>query len=177
MTGLAGREVGRGAFGSAVYLGSVVLSLASCAPSASQMSTQEPAVDGPISTDATTDQGAAILFADDAAASDSSVAENVKVILDTTCAGGKESTCHANSLGSLELSLAADFSSIIDVRSSEMPDVFRVTPFDPNGSYLFRKLVCDGGILGSCMPASISHADPAMVSLFLNWIEAGAPIH
>jgi len=108
---------------------------------------------------------------------DVSVPLQVKGILDQTCSGGAEQSCHAHGAGNLALSYNQDFASIIDVTSSEMPDVLRIAPYDPEGSYLYRKLVCDdAGITGLCMPYSTVPTDPQMIALFLEWIEAGAPL-
>ena len=107
---------------------------------------------------------------------DVSVSLQVKGILDQTCAGSAEQSCHARGVENLALSYLQDFASIIDVPSTEMPDVMRVLPFDPDNSYLYRKLVCDGGITGLCMPYSTVPTDPQMIALFLEWIEAGAPL-
>jgi hypothetical protein len=62
----------------------------------------------------------------------------------------------------------------VNVRSSERPDMFRVHPYDPLGSYLYLKVLGDGGIDGGRMPLGES-ADPRTPPLIESWIEAGAP--
>jgi hypothetical protein len=108
---------------------------------------------------------------------DVSVPLQVKAILDQTCAGGPESVCHSHGTGNMYISsVSGDFASIINIPSYEMPDVLRVAPFDPDHSYVYTKLVCDGGIVGLCMPRSTSPADPTTIELFREWIEGGAQL-
>jgi hypothetical protein len=64
---------------------------------------------------------------------------------------------------------------MINVTCMEEPPLLRVRPGDPANSYVFRKLACEGGIEGGCMPLS-SGFDPKLAQLFHDWIEAGAPI-
>jgi hypothetical protein len=49
-----------------------------------------------------------------------------------------------------------------------------VAPGDPDHSYVYKKLACEGGIDGGCMPLSTGF-DPKLALLFREWIEAGAP--
>lgn len=129
--------------------------------------------------DATVDYGfdAGLTILETDAYFDVSVPLQVKAILDQTCAGGPESVCHSHNTGNMNISsVSGDFSSIIDIPSYEMPDVLRVAPFDPDHSYVYMKLVCDGGIVGLCMPRSTSPGDPTTIELFREWIEAGAEL-
>ncbi len=89
------------------------------------------------------------------------------------CGGGPESTCHGAGAGGLRLRLGAD-GDVVDVRSLERPDMLRVRRFDPGGSYLYLKVVGDGGIEGGRMPPD-GVDDPRTRSLVASWIEAGAP--
>jgi hypothetical protein len=73
----------------------------------------------------------------------------------------------------MTLGTADDFAQIVNVPSTERPELVRVAPGRPGDSYLFLKLVGDGGIDGAPMPGGTS--DPRMVALFGAWIEAGAP--
>jgi hypothetical protein len=75
--------------------------------------------------------------------------------------------------GGLTLGTANDFAQIVGVPSTERPDLVRVAPGVPGESYLWLKLVGDGGIEGGPMPGGAS--DPRLVALFGAWIEAGAP--
>jgi hypothetical protein len=87
------------------------------------------------------------------------------------CAG---EDCHNIGQSGLVITGARDFHSFVRVRSVEMPSLYRVNPGDPAQSYMYLKVVCDGGIVGSCMPPS-SPLPPALVQDVHDWIEAGAP--
>jgi hypothetical protein len=100
----------------------------------------------------------------------------------TTCAGAPENQCHAGATGNTTLDLdmdAANYSifGLVNVASSELPDVLRVEPFHPESSYLYWKVTGDPRILdGSLtMPASTDTVDPRIVAMVGPWIEAGAP--
>jgi hypothetical protein len=64
--------------------------------------------------------------------------------------------------------------SLIDVPSTQRPELPRVAPGDPWRSYLFLKVLGDGGIDGAPMPPS-SAPDPRIPAVVYAWIEAGAP--
>jgi hypothetical protein len=51
----------------------------------------------------------------------------------------------------------------------------RVKPGDPSASYLYLKVLGDGGIDGGRMPYGATTYDPRLPELFFAWIEAGAP--
>ncbi len=89
-----------------------------------------------------------------------------------TCAGGPESFCHAAAAGNLVL--PGDRTNLVDVASTERPELYRVAPGDPARSYLYLKVLGDGGIEGGRMPLG-GRADPALAALLADWIEAGAP--
>jgi len=105
---------------------------------------------------------------------EASLAATIKVTLRSSCATGVEVSCHGASAGGLTLGTPDDFAQLIDVPSSERPQLLRVAPGDPPASYLFLKLVGDGGIEGGPMPGG--SYDPRLVALFGGWIEAGAPV-
>jgi hypothetical protein len=86
------------------------------------------------------------------------------------CAGDD---CHNTGKGNLFISGADDFRALINVLSSEDPTLYRVKPGDPPQSYMYRKMACEGGIFGACMP--YGHPDPALAAVVHDWIEAGAP--
>jgi hypothetical protein len=50
----------------------------------------------------------------------------------------------------------------------------RVRPFDPLASYLYLKVLGDGGIEGGRMPRD-GDFEQRRVDLIASWIEAGAP--
>ncbi len=89
-----------------------------------------------------------------------------------SCAGGPESFCHAAAAGNLVL--PGDGKNLVDFPSTERPELFRVAPGDPARSYLYLKVLGDGGIEGGRMPLG-GPADPKLAALFADWIEAGAP--
>jgi hypothetical protein len=108
-------------------------------------------------------------------AGDASLSATIKATLQSSCAtGGVELSCHSSGIGGLTLGTLDDFAQLIDVPSTQRPELFRVAPGDPAASYLFLKLVADGGIEGGPMPGGAY--DPGLVSLFGGWIEAGAPV-
>jgi hypothetical protein len=82
--------------------------------------------------------------------------------------------CHGQGAGTLGLSPGNVFAPLINVRSSEVPSLFRVAPGDPAQSYVYLKLACEGGIEGGCMPLD-GPLTPSQVQAFHDWMEAGAP--
>jgi len=104
--------------------------------------------------------------------SDASLLQRVEGVLGAIC--GNPDGCHGGGgCAPFLLSSGTDFSVLIDAPSTEMPGLVRVKPGDPANSYLYRKVACEGGILGSCMPGG--RPDPSIAALFHDWIEAGAP--
>jgi hypothetical protein len=89
-----------------------------------------------------------------------------------SCAGGPESFCHAAAAGNLVL--PGDGTNLVDIPSTERPELYRVAPGDPARSYLYLKVLGDGGIEGGSMPLG-GPADPKLAALLADWIEAGAP--
>jgi hypothetical protein len=110
------------------------------------------------------------------AMSDVSLAARAQITLQRTCTGlAGETFCHLLDAGGMSLGASGDnFAQIIDVPSNEVPSMVRVRPSRPSESYLYLKLVGDGGIEGGRMPFGGPY-DPATVALFHDWIEAGAP--
>lgn len=88
------------------------------------------------------------------------------------CSGGPESACHASGAGGMHL--PDDPPNLVDVPSTERPDMARVRRFDPARSYLMLKVLDDGGIDGGRMPLG-GALDPADIETLRSWIEAGAP--
>jgi hypothetical protein len=107
-------------------------------------------------------------------AGDAGLPGEIKGTLRLTCAvGGVELACHGVGSGGMTLGTANDFAQIVNVPSTERPGLVRVAPGRPSDSYLYLKLVGDGGIDGAPMPGGMT--DPRLVALFGAWIEAGAP--
>jgi hypothetical protein len=107
---------------------------------------------------------------------DATPASRVKRIMGGTCAGvGNDTNCHARAAGGLTMNLARDGGDVIDVPSTERPELLRVRPGAPDESYLYLKVRGDGGIDGARMPLGAPF-DPRLPALVATWIEAGAPV-
>jgi hypothetical protein len=121
--------------------------------------------------DGETDATFGCLFCSDAA-DDAPLTIQVKGKIDQICSNADG--CHGGlGSGGMSLSPGNEFAPMINVPSYEMPALERVKPGDPAQSYVYRKVACEGGIVGSCMPGSMP--DPRLAKLFHDWIEAGAP--
>ena len=105
---------------------------------------------------------------------DASLPIRTRALFKQTCAGGPESGCHSEKAASFTLTLDPDGGDTIDVLSTEMPGVVRVSPFDAGGSYMFWKVTNDPRIDGGAMPLNATF-DPRIPDLIGSWIEAGAP--
>lgn len=105
------------------------------------------------------------------AADERSPLEKVKGEIDQVCSQGG---CHGGGAGGMGLHTNAEFDAMIDVPSEEMPAMLRVRPGDPEHSYVYLKVACEGGIVDACMPLT-SRFDPRVKQMFHDWIEAGAP--
>jgi hypothetical protein len=139
----------------------------SCSPDPSS------AIEGGASDDAASDNTVLCLTCIDAQ-SDASLFQKVEGVLGSICAN--PDGCHASGDPKVPFMLSGgstDFAQLIDARSFERPELVRVKPGDPAASYLYLKLLCDGGIDGSCMPPG--PPQPSLITLFHDWIEAGAP--
>jgi hypothetical protein len=99
--------------------------------------------------------------------------QKVLSILDDRC--GSVDGCHGIGAGGMGIAAGKEFAVLIDVPSTEDPSLVRVLPGDPAQSYVWRKLACEGGIQGSCMPAD-GPLPIEYVQAFHDWIEAGAPM-
>ena len=82
--------------------------------------------------------------------------------------------CHQSNAGRLTFPAGDESRLLIDVPSFERPELVRVKRGDPRASYLYAKVLGDGGIDGSRMPPGPKF-DPRLPALFFDWIEAGAP--
>jgi hypothetical protein len=89
------------------------------------------------------------------------------------CQGGPESACHALGEAETHLRLGPN-GDLVNVRSFERPELLRIRPFDPAGSYLYVKVLGDGGFDGGRMPLDGPY-DPRLAPFIASWIEAGAP--
>lgn len=66
------------------------------------------------------------------------------------------------------------YANIVNVPSSEMPSLMRVSPRNPDDSYLYRKIT-GAGITGARMPFGGPPLDEAKIALVRDWIRRGAP--
>lgn len=115
------------------------------------------------------------MLPDDAGTLPDTPAARVAVRL-SGCAG-TETACHGSGAGGMTLGNgpAADFAQIVNVRSTERPDLFRVEPGAPDRSWLYLKVAnaTDAGV-ETAMPRG-SDGDPAFAAELRTWIAAGAP--
>ena len=72
-------------------------------------------------------------------------------------------------------SAAATYKSLVGVASIEQPNVLRVKPNDPDGSYVIEKLEGAPGITGARMPFGGPYLSQAQIDMIESWINAGAP--
>lgn len=95
-------------------------------------------------------------------------------IFSPTCA---VSGCHNSSSAQAGLSLAngQSFGNLVNAASTQMPGLSRVTPNDPEGSYLIKKLRGDSDINGSRMPLGGPFLSNAQINSIVQWIQSGAP--
>ncbi|HSO40439.1 MAG TPA: hypothetical protein VLT33_48265 [Labilithrix sp.] len=89
------------------------------------------------------------------------------------CQGGPESACHGSGAAGTHLLLGPG-GDLVNVPSSERPSLMRVAPGDARSSYLYLKVLGDGGIDGGRMPAG-GPFDPRLAPFIASWIAAGAP--
>ena len=75
------------------------------------------------------------------------------------------------------MSLEADFvaGELIGVASNQVPDLKRVDPGNPDGSYLLMKVRGTEGIANSQMPLGGTLTD-AQIEMIREWIAGGAPL-
>ena len=91
------------------------------------------------------------------------------------------SGCHAGSSPQEGMSLAAGqaFSNVVNVAARQLPSMNRVTPNQPDDSYLVHKVQgthLDVGVggSGSRMPLNLSPLSQSDIDLIRAWIQAGA---
>lgn len=74
----------------------------------------------------------------------------------------------------LILSPGRAYEQTVNRASVEMPSLSRITPNDPAGSYLYRKIT-GAGITGDRMPQGRPALSDAQIRLVRDWIRRGAP--
>lgn len=84
--------------------------------------------------------------------------------------------CHAGQApqAGLNLEPAAAYGNLVNRPSTQRPELLRVAPFDPQASYLVKKIRGDPDIVGSPMPAEGS-LSPEARQLIVDWVRRGAP--
>lgn len=99
-------------------------------------------------------------------------------VLGVSCA---LSGCHDGGGATLPRSMnlstpSAAYTALVGVQSVQVPSLQRVTPGNPNDSYLIRKLEGAAGIVGVRMPRPIGAAplDPTTIDAIRLWITNGA---
>lgn len=103
-------------------------------------------------------------------------ATQIQPIFNRNCA---TSFCHAGSGPQQGLSLEASksYGNIVNVPSPEALSAMRVKPFDPENSYLYRKIAgeqADLGGSGSRMPSGKPALSAEQIELIRTWINQGA---
>ena len=76
--------------------------------------------------------------------------------------------------GGLVLEASQSYANLVNVASSQMPQLNRVTPGDPESSYLIKKLRGDADISGNRMPRGGPFLSATEIGRFVSWIEDGA---
>lgn len=104
---------------------------------------------------------------------DAAIGARVDALFGSSCVGGPETACHGSAAAGLTLRLG-ERGDLVEVPSTERPEMVRVRPFQPESSYLFLKVRGDGGIEGGRMPLDAPE-DPRIADVVRSWIEAGAP--
>jgi hypothetical protein len=91
-----------------------------------------------------------------------------------TCA---RAGCHSTGSAQAGLALAAgqSFGNLVNVASTQVAGLNRVTPNDPEASYLIKKLRGDADISGSRMPQGGPFLSDEQIGRFIEWIDSGAP--
>lgn len=83
------------------------------------------------------------------------------------------SSCHGVSSGGLTLNAEKSYTELLDEPSSEIPEMMRVVPGDPDSSYLMWKLEGRDGIIDDPMPPG-GALDEVRLAAVRQWIEEGA---
>ena len=91
-----------------------------------------------------------------------------------TCA---VSGCHNETSASagLVLTTGQSFGELVNVASSQNSALNRVSPNDPEASYLIKKLRGDSDIVGQRMPLGGPSLSASEIDRFVSWIGDGAP--
>ena len=74
----------------------------------------------------------------------------------------------------LQLDESVSYDHLVNVRSTEHPELFRVSPGDPDHSYLIRKLEGGPDIAGARMPLNRPPLSREAINAIRLWIAMGA---
>jgi len=87
------------------------------------------------------------------------------------------SRCHAGAAApeGLMLDAAHSYNLLVGVGSQEVPSLKRVTPGDPDSSYIIIKLTNGPGIVGAQMPFGLPPLPQPTINAIRQWIANGAP--
>jgi hypothetical protein len=103
-------------------------------------------------------------------------------IFELTDAAGRRAcaSCHnavgARFTGGLNLERALAYDQLVNAASTQRPDLRRVSPGNPDDSYLIRKLEGSSGIVGVRMPHNgPPYLTSGQIRIIRRWIELGAP--
>ncbi len=88
--------------------------------------------------------------------------------------------CHTGSSGPMGLSLdpGSAYKNLVNVKSTEAPSLYRVSPDAPDKSYIVNKLLgtqTQAGGSGAQMPFGAAPLPQSTVNLIQQWISSGAP--
>jgi len=85
--------------------------------------------------------------------------------------------CHSGGSApqGLQLDASVSYDNLINIRSVEHPELFRVSPGDPDHSYLVRKLEGGPDIAGAQMPLNRPPLSRETINSIRLWIAMGAP--
>jgi hypothetical protein len=105
-----------------------------------------------------------------------SFAADVEPLLNGTCSS---STCHGPNPPAKPMRLATgqSYDAIVSVPSAELPSMNRITPGNPDQSYLIHKLQgTHQGVGGSGdrMPAGQAPLAPSVIAMMRQWVSEGA---
>ncbi len=84
--------------------------------------------------------------------------------------------CHGGQApqAGLNLEAAAAYTNVVNRPSTQRPELLRVAPYNPQASYLVKKILGTPDIVGSPMPAEGSLSAEAR-QLVVDWVRRGAP--
>ena len=85
--------------------------------------------------------------------------------------------CHAGPgpAAGLDLEPASSYAAIVRVPSAQRADLARIEPYQPDRSYLIKKVRGDADVSGSAMPLT-GTLSVEQRSLLVDWVRRGAPL-